>query len=109
MARTYRDMIRVLLKINGIKTRDVRTFHMDGKSPFEVGSCEEYFRVTIELSKYVTLSDLNKISRLLGTEDIEITSTSTSDFDDAIIEVDASHVDRDNIKIQLIYAESFRG
>lgn len=107
MARTYRDMIRVLLKINGIKTRDVRTFHMDGKSPFEVGSDEEYFRVTIELSKYVTLSDLNKISRLLGTEDIEITST--SDFDDAIIEVDASHVDRDNIKIQLIYAESFRG
>jgi hypothetical protein len=100
-------MIRALLKVNGIQVRDVHTYDMKGEGPFSVKSSDEYFRVTLDLPDYVSLQDLNKISRLLGTDDIEVCSF--EDPDGYYIELHASHVDRDNVKIQAIYAESRRG
>lgn len=107
MARTYHNMIRALLKVNGIKVRDVRTYNMKGEGPFSVASSDEYFRVTIDVRDYVSLEDLNKVARLLGTNEIEISAIEA--LDETVIEIHASHVDRDNVKIQAIYAESRNG
>lgn len=96
MANAYRTMIKRLFDHNQIKAFDY-DFILNNNS----------LTVRFDVANSITLEQLNLISYLLGTTDIEVTSFENRG--EYILEIEAGNVDTDNIKMQIIYMKTRHG